>query len=381
MKSEIFEHLQSAFAEGGATSALEQLMTTLREEQEYALLFNALLLKARHDLGLPLISPSLASLDEDTQKQYNDAYTAACREVGGLFLQAGDIPQAWLYFRAISEPQKVQKALENISPDAENIDAFVNIAYYEGAHPRKGFEWILQHYGECSAITHYGQYPPGGEGRQESGAMLVKHLHRLLVHRLKYDVQQVEGSAPDTDCIAELVQGRDWLFANNSYHADPSHISAVVQHSIDLEDEDALRLAADMTEYGKRLSPMYQHEGNPPFQNLYEDYGFYLRALTGEAVEEGIAHFRRKLEQSNPYEDGSAPAQTLVYLLVRLNRLEEALEVSIAHLADASEDSLFCPSTTQLCLMSNNVHRLMSLAKERENPLVFTAGLIMEDAT
>jgi hypothetical protein len=377
VKSEIFDQIQQAFVAGGAASALERLIAALREEKEYAYLFHALLLKARHELGLPLLSSQAEPLDEETQKKYNDAYVAAYREVGELFLQAGDIPQAWMCFRSIGEPQKVRDALETVEPTPDNLDTLIQIAYHEGAHPRKGFAWILQHYGECSAITQYSQYPPNAEGKQECGAMLVTHLHDLLVHRVKHDIKQVEGNAPDTDCLAELVQGRDYLFANNSYHVDPSHLSSVVQYSIELEDVEALRLAADMTEYGKRLSSMYQYESHPPFQNLYEDFGIYLRALSGDAVEEGIAHFRRKVEQSNPYEEGTGAAQMFVYLLTRLKRLDEAIEVSRLHLADVPEDQLFCASIPQLCQMSNNYQRLIEIARERENPLVFTAGLLM----
>lgn len=377
MSPKVFDQIQQAFATEGATAALERLIATLREEKEYAYLFHALLLQARYELGLPLLSSSAESLDAETRKKYDDACIAAYREVGELFLQAGDIPQAWVCFRSIGEPQKVRDALETVEPNPDNLDTFIQIAYHEGAHPRKGFEWILRHYGECSAITHYSQYPPHAEGKQECGAMLVKHLHALLVHRVKHDIKQIEGDAPDTDCLAELVQGRDYLFANNSYHVDPSHLSSVVQHSIELEDVEVLRLAADLTEYGKRLSPMYQYESPPPFQNLYEDFGIYLRALSGDAVEEGIAHFRRKVEQSNPHEEGTGAVQMFVYLLTRLQRLDEAIEVSRVHLADVPEDQLFCASIPQLCQMSNNYQRLMEIARERENPLVFTAGLLM----
>ncbi|MCS6862008.1 MAG: hypothetical protein NZT92_17005 [Abditibacteriales bacterium] len=381
MDSTVFDRIQQAFIAEGATAALERLITALREEKEYAYLFHALLLKARHELGLPLLSSHVEPLDEETQRKYNDAYIAAYREVGELFLQAGDIPQAWVCFRAIGEPQKVRDALERVEPSPDNLDTFIQIAYHEGAHPRKGFEWILQHYGECSAITYYSQYPPHAEGKQECGAMLVRHLHALLVHRVKHDIKQIEGDAPDTDCLAELVRGRDYLFANNSYHVDPSHLSSVVQHSVELKDVEVLRLAADLTEYGKRLSSMYHYEGPPPFQNLYEDCGIYLRALSGDAVEEGIAHFRRKVEQSNPQEEGTGAAQMFVYLLTRLQRLDDAIEVSRVYLADVPEDQLFCASIPQLCQMSHNYRRLMEIAKERENPLVFTAGLLMSGET
>ena len=53
--------------------------------------------------------------------QFEERYVEAIRRVGSKLLEAGEIPTAWAYFRAIAEPEPVSAALESYSPgdDAE----------------------------------------------------------------------------------------------------------------------------------------------------------------------------------------------------------------------------------------------------------------------
>ena len=70
-------------------------------------------LKKRHELGLPLIlTQPLSELPDDTRRAYEDAYIEAAREVGELYLNAGDIARSWPYFRAIGETGPVARAIE-----------------------------------------------------------------------------------------------------------------------------------------------------------------------------------------------------------------------------------------------------------------------------
>ena len=81
--------------------------------------------------------------------------------------------------------------------------------------------------------------------------------------------------------IAELIAGRDWLFAEESYHIDISHLASVVRMSVLVTDPEAIAMAADLTEYGRRLSPRLQFEGVPPFERIFDDHGIYLRRPAG----------------------------------------------------------------------------------------------------
>ena len=80
-------------------------------------MLDALLLKARHELGLPLVALApLAELTEPARTQYEEKYVAAIRLVGSRHLEKGDIPTAWAYFRAIAESEPVAEAIAAYSP-------------------------------------------------------------------------------------------------------------------------------------------------------------------------------------------------------------------------------------------------------------------------
>src|SRR5579863_4799603 len=119
---------------------------------------------------------------------------------------------------------------------------------------------------------------------------------------------------------------------------------------------------------------MFQFRGDPPFQDGYVDHGIYLRALQGECVDEAVAHFRQKVTNANPDQEGTAAAQTLVALLARLGRYGEAIQVSLEHLKDTDAAQLLCPSVFQLCQMAGDYAQLAKLARERGDLLHFVAA-------
>jgi len=180
----------------------------------------------------------------------------------------GEIERAWPYFRAIGEVKPVAKALENIAPDDAN-DGVLQIAYFDRVAPRKGFELILEKHGICRAITCFHQYPQP-EGREESAGLLVRRLCSDLAASIKRTIEQNEPGAPDTGDIAQLIEGRDWLFEGSAYYIDTSHVASVVQLSPNLEDPETLRLVLGLTEYGRRLPPM---RANPVHHTPHQSPG------------------------------------------------------------------------------------------------------------
>ncbi len=120
--------------------------------------------------------------------------------------------------------------------------------------------------------------------------------------------------------------------------------------SLLLDDRDALELAVDLTEYGRRLAPRLLFDGPPPFEKIFEDHGIYLRGLLGEDVDRAVAHFQGKLPAvTEEYADATMPAQVLVNLLVHVGRLTDAIDVAVKHLTGIPDSALACPSLTQLC--------------------------------
>src|SRR5208282_3654142 len=126
-----------------------------RGQKDYGGLFYALLMKKRHELGvLPVPTSPSQDLPVAVHQDYEEAIRGAGRLVCRLYLDEGNIPQAWPYARMLGEPQPVAAALDQYRPaEGEDIQQLVHIAFYEGVNPRKGFDWILDRFGLCNAIT------------------------------------------------------------------------------------------------------------------------------------------------------------------------------------------------------------------------------------
>lgn len=368
-----FNQIETLLADGA--EGFDRLADRFIAEKAYPAVFEARLMRKRLELGLPLILEG--PLDE-VPKAYEQAQLDAAREVGKLFLDDGAIYRAWPYYRALGDRHPVRDAIERFEPsgDEQEIDGIVEIAYHERVHPLKGFELILEHYGICRAITNFSHYP-SEEGRVEAARLLTRTLYDDLLASIKRAIEGAEGAAPESDSIAELVREREWLFDGANYFIDNSHVSSIVQMAPDWEDRETLRLVLELTEYGRRLSDMYQFKGDAPFENVYADVGVYVKALLGEEQDAAVAHFKAKLgEGPDPF--GDIPAQTLVKLLVQLERYEEALDIAEARLMDVDPARMICPSPLELCRLAADYERMKRIAKTTGNKLAYAAAVASE---
>ena len=375
MSDDAFAQIEQSLAEQGSEACFDLLIEKFRAEDKYPQLFEALLMKKRHELALPLLpNGPLNDLTDDKQKAYDAGSIEAAREVGGLFLAQGDIARAWPYYRAVGESEPIHEAIDRLDP-GDDQEGVIEIAYNERVHPRKGFELVLENYGTCRAITYFAQYP-GPEGLGESARLLTETVHGELRDSLRRAIERNEGAAPETESISELIDGRDWLFEGANYYIDTSHVGSIVQYSVEWQDPETLRLVIELCDYGKRLSDMFQYAGQPPFDKVFEDHEIYLRAVLGENIDAAVEHFRGKVEGSDPYEVGTAPAQALIKLFARLERFDDAVDVYQRHLKDSDPVYLNCPNPQQLCDMAGNYQRLRELAREDGDLLSFTAATV-----
>ncbi len=378
----IYDDLKQTVEKNGAAAAIDKLCQELRDQKQYGSLFYALLMKKRHELGVsPLATGSNQDLPAKVHQDFEDGIRTAARTVGQLYLEEGNIPQAWGYFRMLGETEPVFQALDQINPrQDEDTHPLVDIAFHQGVHPKKGFDWILSRYGICSAITTLGggggELPFGPDVKAYCVKRLIHALHDELVERLKGEITRRQGFIPTGKTVSELMAGRDWLFEDECYHIDISHLSSVVQMSTQIEPCDDLKRARELCAYGKKLSPRFQFQADPPFENQYHDYDIYLSILTGEDVAGGLAHFHKKADEADPDTIGTYPAEVLVNLLLRLNRPKEALEVARKHLARLCETRLSCPSLVDLCQQTGDYQALAEISMEQGNPVNYVAGLI-----
>jgi len=381
MAAPSFVAFEQALAEHGPAAAIDRLCTELRANKDYANLFYALLMKKRHELGVsPVATGSNQDLPAEVHQQFEDGIRAAATTVGNLYLEEGNIPQAWGYFRMLGDAGPVRQALEGYQPkEDEDAHPLVDIAFHQGVHPRKGFDWILDRYGICSAITTLGgvgELPFGQDVKEYCIKKLVRNLHAELLDRLKSEVAHQQGFAATGNSIPELITGRDWLFADDCYHIDISHLNSVVQMSSQLSNCEELKLARELCAYGKKLSPRFRFSSDPPFEDQYVDYDAYLSVLTGEDVPGGLAHFHKKADEADPENIGTFPAEVLVNLLLRLERPREALAVARKHLTRVGEQRLSCPSIVDLCRQTGDYQSLAEVAREQGNAVNFVAGII-----
>ena len=383
-----FDAIERTLRAEGPGAAVDLLLQTLSDRDESRALLDALLLEARRDLGLPAVPEGPAStLPEPLRTKYEDRYAEALKLVGARLLAAGKIAAAWPYFHLLGEPGPVAQALEDYRPESGDpgIGEVVDLAFRGGANPRRGFELILDHFGICSAITAFEGLPPSEEVRDRAAGLLIHRLHDQLRANLRAEIASKGDPEPPADAaLADLLEGRDDLFADEAFHVDVSHLAAVVRLGLLSSDLEAIRLASELADYGRRLSPRLRPPGDPPFSRTYEDHALYFDALLGLDAEAALDHFRAQVPPPDPDGDASVsdtvPAQVLVGLLARLGRLDEAIEVASEHLGGLPDAALFCPSLASLCLQAGRLDRLAESARRRGDLVRYAEALIAAGA-
>lgn len=379
MDAALFDQLEQTVKTAGPAAAIDKLASELKANKDYANLFYTLLMKKRFELGVsPIATGSNQDLPAAAHAAFEEGIGEAARTVGQLYLDEGQIPQAWGYFRMLGENGPVAAALEKLTlGEGEDAQAIIDIAFHQGVAPIKGFDWVLARFGMCSAITVMGgELPFTPEVRAGCTKKLIRALHHELMERLRAEIQRVQSFAPTGNTVREIIEGRDWLFADDFYHIDLSHLNSVVQMATQLDKCEELGVVRDMCAYGMKLSPRFRYQSEPPFEDQYADYDKYLAILSGEDVEGGLAHFRAKIEANDPKTAGTFPTEIYVNLLMRLGREQDALQVVRKYIVPLGEVRLSCPNLVELVQQTKRFDVLAEVAREQGNAVNFVAGLI-----
>ncbi len=374
-----FADLRRRLADAGPSAAADDLCDHLREREDFQALFYALLLKKRVQLGVsPFPTGPAADLPDTTHAEYEQAIREAGREVGGIYLTRNDLFKAWGFFRMLGEPEPVRAALEAYTP-GEDDDTYgvVDIAWQQGVHPTKGFDIVLARHGICSAITMVGgaDLSRNPDVRDYCVKGLVRALYSQLKERLTNDLAARGVSVPADASVRQMIAGREDLFADDGYHIDTSHLSSVVQFAMHLPQCPEHDLAVELCEYGAMLSPNLQGDTHPPFDGGYADYKVYLDIVGDRDREAGLEHFKAKLPDAKAV-GNTLPAEVLVNLLLRIDRLPDAVAVARENLADVGEQELSCPPLAELARRAGDYNTLASAAEANGDPVTYLAGLI-----
>jgi len=374
----VFEQLQNTLQARGPAAAIDELCESLKAAGDYSALFYALLMKKRVELGInPFPTGTSTELPPETHEEYESAIREAGRHVGALYLAQHDIRKAWFYFNMLGEPEPIRDYIQNYKPgESDDPQPVIEVALYNGVDPVRGFGLILERYGICNAITTFGQQDFGRNppAKQACIKLLVRALHDQLLERLRSDIVMRGDTYPQTGSIIELLQGRGFLFAEDAYHIDTSHLSSVVQMSLELTEGEEVLLARELCAYGTKLNSQFHQQADPPFENTYADYMILLEVTGGIYVEKGLQHFRDKIEpevaQGNTF-----PAEVYVNLLLRLNRRDEAIEAAKKYLS-AEARQMSCPGVYELCQQEKDFTGLANAARQRGDGVNYLASLI-----
>jgi len=375
-----FERLRGILEGAGEQEAIETLIAELRAAEDYTNLFYALLLRKRWELEVsPFPTGPSTELPPETHEEYEQAIRQAGREVGQALLQRRRFLQAWAFYQMLEEPEPMRAALEAYTPaDDEDIGPLIEVAWHHRVLPRKGFDWVLERHGVCSAITLAGStdFREDTALRDYCIGRLVRVVHEQLWERLRSDIRERGwGEVPEETRIATLLERFPALTAEESYHIDVSHLSSVVQMSLHLSAGEENMLAQELCHYGRRLSPLLQGRHEHPFEEGYEDYLAYLEAVGGRNVDEHLLRFRAKAERAAA-EGSTYAAQVYVNLLLRVGREREALATAQQFLLREDERNLICPGVYELARRRGDYGAIAQAAAARGDPVAFLAALL-----
>ena len=382
--SDKFASLETSLTHGGASAALDQLAATLREEKKYHELFESLKLKVRHSLGLSLlpIESNSDELPEATRNKLEDGLVDACRQVGELLLKDGKVREGWMYLRPVGDKSAAAQLIGQIKPDEDNTDELIEVLLHEGVDTGRGFALLLERNGTCNSITTFDQLMQQRtrKERQAAASCLLNRLYNDLIHNVKADITRQAGEQPKETTLQGLVVDRDWLFQDGNYHIDTTHLASVVRMARVLEDPAQLRMALDLTHYGRHLTQQLQYQGDEPFADQYPSNALYYQALLGENIDEALAYFESKARLLDPQYNGTAGIETYLELLSRIGRHEQALDAAIELMPGNTPSVAYAPLLMDLCEKAGNYQKLLDFCRGRGDELGFAAALVSKKA-
>jgi hypothetical protein len=280
--------------------------------------------------------------------------------------------------RPVGDKGEASRLLGQIEATDENYEDLIEVCLHEGIDIGRGFGLVLSHYGTCSSITTYdGSLARRPRAEQAPAATQLLHrVHEDLVGSVKHDIARQEGTQPAENTLRELVADREWLFQDNSYHIDTTHLAATVRIARVLSAKADLRLALDLTEYGRRLSQQFQYQGDEPFAEMYPASALYFQSLLGENIDEALAYFKSKAEMLDPQYHGLAAVETYVDLLTRLGRYQDAIAAAIKHSPKGVQPIGQAPSLIDLAEKAGDYSPVLDYCKEKGDLLGYTAALV-----
>ncbi len=387
-----FAQLAAEINARGVSAALESLAASLKADKNYRDLFTVRQMQVRERFGLPVIDVGQTrDLPEPQRTQLEDEYVVACREVGLLLLAEGKLREAWMYLQISGDKAAVRGQLAAMEPTDQNTAEIIELALYEGVAPKRGLELILSSHGICNTITTLDGVLPNlsRDEQAEAAGLLVRHLHAQLLDNVRADIERQQGKLPQEMTLAGLLADREWLLEGGNYHIDTSHLSSVVRFARMSDEAETLRLAVDLTEYGRRLHTQFQFSGEEPFADYYPSHALFLGALLAQAehsdhasgaaradvIDQAVVFFRERAEKTDIEASGTAAVEFYISLLARLQRFDLAMD-ELNNMIPAGKPTMgIAPHLWELAERSGNYQKMADICQSRGDLVGFTGGL------
>ena len=369
----------------GDSAIFDAAEKALISQGDYHRLFDAKLIRVRHRLGLPITQPtSLRNIPELHESVFREAYTSAARDVGQRFLDAGQLADAWAYFRTISETDSVRAAIakrvtELPSEPGAGLDELLNLALYEGAHVVEGLKLLLKTHGTCNTVTAMGQVMAQmtPDERLQAAAMMVRNIYGDLQSNVRRDIERQEPSLKPGVSLRELLSGRESLFAEGGYHIDVSHLHSTVSFARHLgRDCPELLMAVELCDYGAQLAEPLRYPADVPFDDYYVANRHFLNALAGVDVDASLNYFIDRLRQEPETSDKRMIAFVLADLGQRVDRTSMAFDAAAPFLKHLEDPSGF--SFSAYCVDANRIDVLESTAREDNDVLRLATAMLLK---
>jgi hypothetical protein len=367
-----------------SSQVLDAVESTLLTQKDYHRLFDAKLMRVRHQLRIPVTQPtSLKDIPAEHEVPFREAYTNAAREIGQLFLNDGQLADAWAYFRTINETAPVRDAIsqrvaEIGSEPGPQLDELLNLALYEGAHVVEGLKLLLKSHGICNTVTAMGQLlaQMTQDERRQAAAVMVRTIYSDLQHNVRRDVERRQPALKPGLSLGELIRGREFLFAEGAYHVDVSHLHSIVSFARHLLPTDPeLKLAIELSQYGAQLAEQLRYPGDVPFDDYYAANEYFLKAVAGISVDESVQYFIDRLHQEPDAADKRMIAFVLVDLGQRVDRVNMVLDAAAPYVSRLEDPAGF--SFTTYCVNAKRLDILQATAKENDDVLAMATALLV----
>lgn len=373
-RSAIFDQLRAS--ENDPHESVEQMIRFFRDQRRPLELFEALKMRVRLRLALPLIAPEdEAKLADDVDRQLEAGLLDACREVGEMMISLGRVREGWMYLRPTGDVARAATLLRDVEANDENSDDLVEVLLHEGVDIGRGYQLLIDRNGTCNSITAYEQQISmrGKHDRQVAAKILLDHFYSELCDAVRGDIARNEAPAGEGETLGQMLQQRAWLVTNGGYHLDTTHLSSVIRIARVLSDQSSLKRAFELTQYGRRLNHTFQYPGDDPFVDFYPAHATYFSILLGREVDRGLEIFQRKALAADANKSGTAPMEVYVDLLDRCGRPEAAIDVALQMVPDSVPPQRIVPLLLEMAMRCGKFAPILDYCEAKKDILGFTA--------